>query len=48
MGATLRELRRRNGLTLVQLAERTDLSHSFLSQIERGLAQPSMSCWPAT
>jgi transcriptional regulator with XRE-family HTH domain len=42
MGSTIRGLRRRHGLTLVQLAERAELSHSFLSQVERGLAQPSM------
>src|SRR5687768_5390557 len=30
-------------MTLVQLAEATDLSHPFLSQIERGMARPSMS-----
>lgn len=42
MGQTIREIRHRRKLTLVQLAERTELSHSFLSQVERGLAQPSM------
>jgi transcriptional regulator with XRE-family HTH domain len=42
MGRTIRQTRHRRKLTLVQLAERTGLSHSFLSQIERGLAQPSM------
>jgi transcriptional regulator with XRE-family HTH domain len=42
LGRTIRDLRHRHGLTLVQLAERTGLSHSFLSQLERGLAQPSM------
>ena len=30
-------------MTLVRLAETTDLSHPFLSQLERGLAQPSLS-----
>jgi mannose-6-phosphate isomerase-like protein (cupin superfamily) len=29
-------------MTLVKLAEATDLSHPFLSQIERGRARPSM------
>jgi transcriptional regulator with XRE-family HTH domain len=43
MGSRIRELRHTDGLTLVQLAQRTGLSHSFLSQVERGLAQPSMS-----
>jgi transcriptional regulator with XRE-family HTH domain len=42
LGRTIRDLRHRHRLTLVQLAERTGLSHSFLSQLERGLAQPSM------
>ncbi|HYZ54937.1 MAG TPA: XRE family transcriptional regulator [Streptosporangiaceae bacterium] len=41
-GRAIRDLRHRRELTLVQLAERTGLSHSFLSQLERGLAQPSM------
>ncbi len=42
IGSRIRELRRRRGLTLVRLAERTDLSHPFLSQLERGHARPSM------
>lgn len=42
MGHTIRTLRHRRELTLVRLAERTGLSHSFLSQLERGRAQPSM------
>jgi transcriptional regulator with XRE-family HTH domain len=42
MGAMIRSLRHANGLTLVQLAHQAGLSHSFLSQIERGLATPSM------
>lgn len=43
LGAHIRRLRQRRGDTLVQVAERTGLSHPFLSQIERGLAQPSLS-----
>ncbi len=43
MGRRVRVLRKDKGLTLVQLAGATDLSHSFLSQLERGLARPSMS-----
>ena len=35
--------RRGKGLTLKQLAAQTGLSIGFLSEIERGLAQPSMS-----
>jgi transcriptional regulator with XRE-family HTH domain len=42
LGRTIRGLRHGHGLTLVQLAERAGLSHSFHSQLERGLAQPSM------
>jgi transcriptional regulator with XRE-family HTH domain len=43
LGGHIRALRHARGLTLVQLAEATDLSHPFLSQLERGLAQPSLS-----
>jgi transcriptional regulator with XRE-family HTH domain len=43
MGQRIRWQRKDKGLTLVQLAGATDLSHSFLSQLERGLARPSMS-----
>ncbi|WNM23685.1 XRE family transcriptional regulator [Demequina capsici] len=42
LGAHVRELRRARGLTLVQLAEATGLSHPFLSQVERGLANFSL------
>lgn len=43
LGAHLRGLRKARGLTLTQLAEAADLSHPFLSQLERGLARPSMA-----
>lgn len=43
LGAAIRGVRHARGLTLVQLAEATALSHPFLSQLERGLAQPSLS-----
>jgi transcriptional regulator with XRE-family HTH domain len=43
LGATLRRVRRGRGLTLVRLADLADLSHPFLSQLERGLARPSMA-----
>lgn len=43
LGAAVRGLRRRRGLTLVQLADLAALSHPFLSQLERGLARPSMA-----
>jgi len=42
LGAHIRALRKLRGLTLVQLAAATELSHPFLSQLERGLAQPSL------
>lgn len=42
LGAAIRQLRKERGLTLVQLAQRAELSHPFLSQLERGLARPSM------
>ncbi|MFW2514453.1 helix-turn-helix domain-containing protein [Demequina sp. SO4-13] len=42
LGQRLRSLRRMRGMTLVQLAEVAGLSHSFLSQIERGQAMPSI------
>ena len=42
IGATIRRLRKRRGLTLVQLAASTGLSHPFLSQVERGVAWPSV------
>ena len=42
LGRRIRELRRARGLTLVQLAGAAQLSHPFLSQLERGLARPSM------
>lgn len=42
IGGRIRELRRARGLTLVQLAAIAELSHPFLSQLERGRARPSM------
>lgn len=42
LGAGIRALRRSRGLTLVQLAELCELSHPFLSQVERAVASPSM------
>lgn len=43
LGARVRFLRRSRGLTLVRLADSAELSHPFLSQIERGRARPSMA-----
>lgn len=42
LGTRIRERRRALGLSLVRLAEITDLSHPFLSQVERGHARPSV------
>ncbi|GAA3021891.1 helix-turn-helix domain-containing protein [Microbacterium dextranolyticum] len=43
LGPRVRALRTQRGLTLVQLAALSGLSHSFLSQLERSRARPSMS-----
>jgi len=43
LGAKIREQRLIRSLTLKQLSEKTSLSVSFLSEIERSLAQPSMA-----
>ena len=42
LGARVRALRRERGLTLKGLGEQAGLSHPFLSQVERGLARPSV------
>jgi transcriptional regulator with XRE-family HTH domain len=42
LGPQVRALRRERGLTLKALGQRAGLSHPFLSQVERGLARPSM------
>lgn len=42
IGSRIRRLRHARSLTLVQLAEAAELSHPFLSQLERGLARPSI------
>jgi transcriptional regulator with XRE-family HTH domain len=43
LGERIRDERRRGKLTLEKLSQKTGLSKSFLSQVERGLAQPSVS-----
>lgn len=43
LGTGIRVERQRRGLTLTQLAERSGLSPSALSQIERGVTDPSIS-----
>ena len=42
LGAQVRALRRERGLTLKGLGQLAGLSHPFLSQVERGLARPSV------
>jgi transcriptional regulator with XRE-family HTH domain len=41
-GGRVRALRRERGLTLKALGREAGLSHPFLSQLERGLARPSV------
>src|SRR4051794_28702295 len=43
LGALLRAQRRAADLSLRELAERTKVSNAYLSQIERGLHEPSIS-----
>src|SRR5246500_2370634 len=42
LGAFIRERRKQANLSLRQLAELTSLSNPYLSQVERGLHQPSI------
>ncbi len=42
LGGAIRALRRKRGLTLVQLAAASGLSQPFLSQLELGRSRPSM------
>ncbi|HTN55738.1 MAG TPA: helix-turn-helix transcriptional regulator, partial [Microbacterium sp.] len=43
IGSRVREMRKAKGLTLADLARATSLSTAIVSQIERGLANPSFS-----
>ena len=43
IGAKIRDLRNQNGLTQEELADRTELTKGFISQLERGLTAPSVS-----
>ncbi len=43
LGAKIRRLRKKYGLTLEELAARTDLSKGFISQLERNLTSPSIA-----
>ncbi|WP_342252646.1 XRE family transcriptional regulator [Spiroplasma endosymbiont of Amphibalanus improvisus] len=42
IGPKIRILRQKSGLTLQELAERSDLSKGFISQVERNLSSPSV------
>lgn len=42
VGSDVRKLRKRRMMTITQLAARLDRSIGFISQIERGLSQPSI------
>jgi transcriptional regulator with XRE-family HTH domain len=43
LGSRIRRLRRNAGLTLEEVARAADISKSLLSQVERGLASPSIN-----
>ena len=43
IGKRVRQLRQKNGLTLEELASRTELTKGFLSQLERNLSTPSIA-----
>ncbi len=43
IGAKIKELRVKNGLTQEELADRSELSKGFISQLERDLTSPSIA-----
>ena len=43
IGSKIKDLRIKNGLTLEELASRSELTKGFLSQLERDLSSPSIS-----
>lgn len=43
LGEKLREIRESKGITIAELAKRTELTSSLISQVERDLASPSVS-----
>ena len=43
IGAKIRKLRKTSGLTLEELASRSELTKGFLSQVERDLTSPSIT-----
>jgi transcriptional regulator with XRE-family HTH domain len=43
LGLSVRHARKRRGLTIQQVADISQLSISFISQLERGLVSPSVN-----
>jgi transcriptional regulator with XRE-family HTH domain len=43
IGVKINQLRKKNGLTQEELADRCELSKGFISQVERGLTSPSIA-----
>ena len=43
LGKDFQRLRRKAGLTQAQLAEKAELSHKHLGELERGRGNPSLS-----
>ena len=43
LGEQVRNIRKKRGITLKELAEKTGLSIGYISQIERNLTDPSLS-----
>ena len=43
LGEHVRNIRKKRGITLKELAEKTGLSIGYISQIERNLTDPSLS-----
>lgn len=43
LGEHVRNIRKKRGITLKELAEKTGLSIGYISQIERDLTDPSLS-----
>ncbi|MGG1916098.1 helix-turn-helix transcriptional regulator [Priestia megaterium] len=42
LGKKLKDLRKQKGLSLTEVGKAVDLSHNFLSEVERGKKQPSL------
>lgn len=42
IGRKIKDLRNQNGLTQQELADRTELTKGFISQLERGQVSPSV------